>query len=180
MPTWTVTEEMQKLETCSHASVRPTRATKSNGVVCVYLQCRECGEKIREVSKKDYNVNILPAFDDNLRRYNQERRSEQRKEIATRWLDEAEQERSNQDAEFWRTYSIYLKSTHWRNLRLSVIRRDQYKCQNCFDPITENTAHVHHTSYVGFQRLGYSFAFECVTLCRECHDAFHGGLDRQR
>lgn len=178
MPNWTVSEEMQKLKSCAHANVRPTRAIKSNGVVCVYIQCRDCGEKIREVSKKDFNVNILPAFDENLRRHTREQMSEQRKEIAGRWLDEMEQERSNQDAEFWRKYSAYLRSPHWRNLRLAIIRRDKFQCQNCFDPVTEQSAHVHHTSYVGFQRLGYSFAFECVTLCRECHEDFHGGLDQ--
>lgn len=179
MPDWTVSEEMQKVKACEHENARPTRATKSNGVVCVYLQCRDCGEKIKEVSKRDYNVNILPAFDEGLRRFHREKASEQHKEIVDRYLGELEQERTNQDAAFWRAYSAYLKSDHWRRLRAAVIKRDKFLCQNCFDPVAITSAHVHHQSYVGFQRLGYSFAFECVTLCRECHDTFHGGLDKR-
>lgn len=178
MPNWTVAEEMEKVATCAHTNVRPTRATKSNGVVCVYLQCTNCGEKIKEVSKKEYNVNILPAFNEDLRRFHRQQKQEHRQEIAGRWLDEMQNERTQQDAEFWRKYSAYLRSEHWRRLRLSVLKRDKYQCQNCFDSVTEQTAHVHHISYVGFQRVGYSFAFEVVTLCRECHEDFHGGLDQ--
>lgn len=74
-------------------------------------------------------------------------------------------------------------SKRWRQLRRAVIQRDQFRCQNCFRKITDTTAHVHHTSYVGFRRLGKSFAFECVTLCANCHIEFHphmsdiGGAD---
>lgn len=180
MPAWKVEEVLEKVATCDHERVRATRATKSNGVVCVYVQCQKCGEKVREVSKKDYNVTVLPAFDEHLRKVCRERRQEKRQELRDQWLAEYEQERSDQDQQFWRTYSAYLKSEHWHILRRSVIQRDHSKCQNCFEPVTERSAHVHHTSYVGFQRLGYSFAFECVTLCRPCHDAFHGGLERAR
>jgi 5-methylcytosine-specific restriction endonuclease McrA len=132
------------------------------------------------VSKKDYNVTILPAFDEQLRRTMRERKQWKRKVLHEKWLAELELERSDQDQQFWRTYSAYLKSDHWQDLRRAVLQRDHSKCQNCFCAVTERSAHVHHTSYVGFQRLGYSFAFECVTLCRTCHDAFHGGLDRAR
>ena len=180
MPTWKVHEEMEKIASCDHAKMRATRAIKSNGVACVYMQCTSCGEKVREVAKKDYNVTILPAFDENLRRFHRERRQEKRQDLQQRWLQELKAEQTDQDAEFWRTYTAYLNSDHWRTLRLAVIERDGRKCQNCFCPVKTSNAHAHHTSYVGFQRLGYSFAFECVTLCRSCHDDFHGGLESTR
>ena len=180
MPDWTIAEAVQEIKTCEHTQTRPTRAVKSNGVECVYLQCTQCGEKVKEVSKRDFNVTILPAFDENLRRAHRERNERKRREIVDRWQTEYAQEREDQDAAFWRTYSAYLKSAHWQNLRRQVIHRDGCKCQNCFKPVTESTAHVHHTSYVGFQRLGYSFAFEVVTLCRNCHSAFHQGLEGRK
>lgn len=178
MPDWSLGEAIQAIQTCQHQQTRPTRATKSNGVVCVYVQCVKCGEKVKEVSKRDFNVDILPAFNDELRRRHREKKEQDRKQVVERWQFEREQEQEAKESEFWRKYSAYLRSAHWKRLRLNVLRRDDYRCQNCFDPVTESTAHVHHMSYVGFQRLGYSFAFECVTLCRECHEAFHGGLEQ--
>lgn len=177
MPTWNVWEEVQKQTTCAHEHSRATRATKSNGVVCVYIQCTACGEKVKEVSKKDFNVNILPSFNENLRTIMRERSQAVRDEVRDRWQEEYDRERENKDSEFWKAYTIYLNSEHWRNLRRIVLKRDECRCQNCFCSVSESSAHVHHTSYVGFQRLGYSFAFECVTLCRDCHSAYHGNQD---
>jgi len=135
---------------------------------------------VREVPKKNFNVTILPAFNENLRQTKRERLEFRRKELVARYEAESKQEQASKDNEFWTGYSLYLRSPHWRELRMTVLRRDGYKCQNCFEPVTVNNAHVHHTSYVGYQRLGYSFAFECVTLCRKCHDTYHGGLEQAR
>lgn len=173
----------------------PTRQRKSNGVTVVVLQCSQCGERLREVSKSLYNIEALPWFDESLRKNAEEKKQamiedlqEKRDEIyrqqvyAYRQEREKEQEerarewRIRQDAEnqtWWDKYTLYLNSPHWVNLRLAVIQRDNHKCQNCFRPVTEKGAHVHHTSYVGFNRLGYSYAFECVTLCSQCHVNFH-------
>lgn len=77
-------------------------------------------------------------------------------------------------ADDWKErYNLYLASDHWFRLRQIVLQRDHCECQNCFHTVTEQTAHVHHLRYDGFNRLGKSFAFECVTLCRKCHKEFH-------
>ena len=147
----------------------PTKQEKSNGVVCVVLQCSSCGERIREVSKSLYNVESLPWFDESLREMTQNKKHARRQELmADRIVDHEEQSLA-----WWDKYNAYLKTPQWAALRRNVIRRDNCKCQNCFRTVTEEMAHVHHTSYVGFNRLGYSYAFECVTLCRNCHTNFH-------
>lgn len=179
---------------CEHQTI-PTKAKKANGVICVYLQCQKCGEKTQEAPKRLYNIDDLPWFDVGLRedsngrkntRYQElweNRREEirQDQEQKLRILQQQREEQSleyqrhreEQDRLWWEKYNQYLASPHWTNLRKNVINRDNCRCQNCFIPVTEESAHVHHTSYVGFNRLGYSYAFECVTLCRKCHVEFH-------
>lgn len=161
---------------CKHTSTRPTRAVKSNGVSCVYLQCQKCGEKVREVAKRDYDVDRLPAFDEAFRERVREGNRQRREEIA-------QQVRDEQDARnlSWRrNYNAYLNSEHWQQLRRRVIARDHFECQNCFCRVTEGSAHVHHISYDGLTRVGHSFAFECVTLCRKCHEDFHPHMQEQQ
>lgn len=167
----TAYERLNRETECGHDHSRATRAVKSNGVACVYIQCCCCGERLKEVSKRDYDVDSLPAFDESLRSATRERNRRLRDEVF-------ENAKQKQVADWWAGYNDYLNSAHWRRLRLSIVRRDGYRCQNCFDEVTEYTAHVHHTSYVGYQRVGYSFAFECVTLCQDCHARYHAKESR--
>ncbi len=152
---------------CAHDTVVPTKYRKSNGVVCVYLQCADCGENVREARKADYDVATLPWFDEAFRERQREHRWTQRQQAY-------QQERERRDAAWWMRYTQYLRSSHWQNLRRAVLERDGYRCQNCFRHVTDMDAHIHHQSYVGFNRVGYSFAFECVTLCPRCHEEYHG------
>ena len=154
-------------EPCEHKSTRPTRATKSNGVVCVYLQCQRCGERVgNEQPKRNYDVARLPVFDEALRDRMRRQDSDARRAA---W----EQEQADRSAHWRRRYDDYLRSEHWRQLRRRVIARDSFQCQNCFCRVTDGSAHVHHLSYEGFNTVGHSFAFECVTLCRACHEDYH-------
>jgi 5-methylcytosine-specific restriction endonuclease McrA len=166
-------EQFNKETECKHTSTRPTRVVKSNGVACVYLQCQKCGEKVKEVSKRDYDVDRLPAFDEDLRDRVRARNSERRQELS--------QQARDAESISWRAqYEAYLKSSHWQVLRRKVIQRDHFECQNCFTRVTDTTAHVHHMSYDGLNRTGHSFAFECVTLCRKCHEDFHPHMKEQQ
>jgi 5-methylcytosine-specific restriction endonuclease McrA len=172
MPEWKVWDRLKEYE-CKHENVTPTKAQKSNGVICVYLQCAECGEKTKEDRKSDHNVDRLPWFDEGFRERQRKRNAIIREKLHQQWEAERQAELSNQDAAWWAGYNGYLQSSHWQQLRRSVIYRDQFRCQNCFQKVTDASAHVHHLSYVGFNRVGQSFAFECVTLCRDCHSKFH-------
>ena len=153
---------------CPHLHVIPTRFTMSNGVVMVTMQCQACGQRCGDGKNKDYDLASLPEFDRELRdRAWQERQEE--------W----ERTRALSDLEWWVKYDAYLASPEWNRLRRSVIVRDHFLCQGCFAKVTDTSAHVHHRSYVGYNRTGHSFAFECVTLCRKCHLEYHGQEDER-
>lgn len=65
-----------------------------------------------------------------------------------------------------RTYSDKLKDPRWQRLRLRVLERDEWRCQECGD--TKDTLHVHHTYYKGEP---WDAPIEALrTLCAPCHD----------
>lgn len=164
---------MTDYEQCEHRTTRPTRAVKSNGVVCVYLQCQQCGEKVREVGKRDYDVDRLPMFDEALR-------DRMRRQFTEARQATFEAQRTERDTQWRQRYGEYLRSAHWQTLRRRVIARDGFHCQNCFCKVSDTTAHVHHLSYDGFNSVGHSFAFECVTLCRACHEDYHPHMQQEQ
>ena len=64
-------------------------------------------------------------------------------------------------------YSDKLKDPRWQKMRLKVLERDDWCCQNCFD--SENTLHVHHRYYEqGNDPWDYPLE-ALVTLCATCH-----------
>ena len=172
MPEWTVWERMKEHE-CAHPHVRPTKAQKSNGVVCVYLQCCDCGEKTKEARKTEYETDRLPWFDENFRERQRKRNAAIVEKLRKQWQDEQQAELENRNGAWWAAYNEYLRTSHWAQVRRRVLVRDGFRCQNCFAKVTDATAHAHHLSYTGYNRLGKSFVFECVTLCRDCHNEFH-------
>ena len=65
------------------------------------------------------------------------------------------------------TYSEKLKDPRWQKLRLEVLNRDTWACQNCYDDTS--TLAVHHLYYTkGTEPWEYPLnAF--LTLCEGCH-----------
>lgn len=66
-----------------------------------------------------------------------------------------------------KTYSDKLKDPRWQKKRLSILERDEWTCQSCYND--QITLHVHHKKYSG------SNPWECddedlITLCEVCHD----------
>lgn len=155
------------MEQCEHLHTIPTRFVKSNGVACVKFQCQDCWQPAGDGKNKDYDLDMLPLFD-------KEKREEYWRERGRQCTADYEREQERRRAEWFADYDAYLASPHWAKLRRSVLVRDGFLCQGCFRKITDATAHVHHLSYDAYNRLGYSFAFECVALCPECHDQYHG------
>lgn len=126
-----------------------------------------------DLPKRDYDVEHLPEFDTAFRDRMRQSEADTRRSA---W----EQERADRNERWWKQYEAYRQSQHWQQLRRRVIARDGFRCQNCFCRVTDGSAHVHHLSYDGFNAVGHSFAFECVTLCRTCHEDYHPHMQSTR
>lgn len=65
-------------------------------------------------------------------------------------------------------YKVYLNSDHWKKIRASALRRDEYKCQMCG---TAKNLEVHHVRY---DSLGTDEEInDVITLCDDCHTKVH-------
>lgn len=69
------------------------------------------------------------------------------------------------------SYDNYLESSHWRNIRLRVAKRENYVCQIC-GVKTKNLFHVHHLNY---SRVGNEHSKDLAFLCVPCHNKHHNG-----
>jgi hypothetical protein len=63
---------------------------------------------------------------------------------------------------------VYLRSEHWRTVRIGALERAEHRCQVCN---TTKQLDVHHRTY---ERLGMERDADLTVLCRRCHDTFHG------
>lgn len=69
------------------------------------------------------------------------------------------------------TYSEKLKDPRWQKRRLTILERDEWHCQMCFD--SETMLVVHHRYYTpGAQPWEYDDD-ALVTLCDNCHQYEH-------
>ena len=92
-------------------------------------------------------------------------------------IDHAEQQRQLDDArrkEMLKDYRArpYAKrrgTREWAVLKRQIHRRDLYRCRLCGS--NDDQLHVHHRTYATYaeERLE-----DLITLCRSCHEAFHG------
>lgn len=171
---WQIVEERFH---CGHIEQHLVRYQQSNGAWRVRRQCCNCGEyTTSDLAQRGVNVIALPVVDETLRNDHRSAKQRARDELRYQYLDQTTREQLDKEQLWWANYNRYLQSDHWKQLRLIVLKRDEYRCQNCFRQVAEQTAHVHHLTYVGFERVGKSFAFECVTLCALCHVEFHPGM----
>lgn len=71
------------------------------------------------------------------------------------------------------TYSDYLKSAHWQEVRKKKIKRSKGMCVLCG---SKKKLHVHHKLYVtnrGVRILGKERPHELAVLCSSCHATWH-------
>lgn len=155
---------------CEHTHVKPVRFTKSNGVICVRLQCQRCGESQGERRKAEYNVTTLCDWNDDLRQSWRAQQNERREELRNESIQQEAEERQQESAQWWEKYSMYLRSKEWQQIRQAVLTRDNNLCQAC---LRNKAAHVHHLSYALYEKTGRSAAFELVAICRPCHEKIH-------
>ena len=78
----------------------------------------------------------------------------------TRYIEELEKKLAEE-------YKEYLKSDHWKAIRLKALDRAGYRCQLCS---SKQHLNVHHNTYVN---RGHEDLKDLVVLCRECHKKFH-------
>ena len=138
--------------TCGHEQTRLTKFVKSNNTTCVRVQCQRCGAALKEVSKRDHNIDELPLFDESLRdEWNDMQRSSWRQAYQVKQeilIEESEQ--------WWEAYGEYLRSRQWHDMRQLVLKRDGHICQAC---LRNKATQVHHISYKIYNQLGRSAAF---------------------
>ena len=67
-------------------------------------------------------------------------------------------------------YQEYLRTEHWRRIRLDALAHADYECQAC--EIDGVELQVHHLDY---KRLGREKPRDLRVLCAECHAKIHEG-----
>jgi hypothetical protein len=65
------------------------------------------------------------------------------------------------------SYSEKLRDPRWQKMRLEILSRDEWTCQQCFDK--ETTLHVHHRYYSRGKEPWEYEQDALVTLCESCH-----------
>ncbi|SRR6266581_3056230 len=64
-------------------------------------------------------------------------------------------------------YQEYLQTPEWKERRLRILERDNYRCQVCN---SSDHLNVHHRDY---SRRGDEEDSDLTTLCQGCHQVFH-------
>lgn len=163
-------EQIEQEFKCNHRMATPVRYVKSNGAVCVRIQCMMCGESQGEKRKADYDINSLQDWNEKVRERRRTQRSKRRQELYEQERKRIAEERQEESAEWWSNYTAYLRSPEWHRVRQAVLQRDNHTCQAC---LRNKATHAHHLSYSLYNQLGRSAAFELVAICRTCHEAIH-------
>ncbi len=183
----TFSEEYQKIEDdfkCGHSSLSVRTKPMSDGRIQICKQCQKCGQGVGgALPQKGLDINGIPSWDYDLERKWKEEKDKRKAALVKAHETEMPSyiHSSHFDNQEWNDrYQEYLQSEQWRELRHLVLTRDGHKCQNCFCQVEtafgvhDQIANIHHLSYEGYNRHGYSFAWECITLCRSCHMDWHG------
>lgn len=75
------------------------------------------------------------------------------------------------------TYSQQLLTEKWKNKRMKILCRDEFKCTVCK---STKKLQVHHTKYM-FGKLAWQYPDNwLVTLCEKCHKKVHKIKSRVR
>lgn len=163
-------DEIEDEFKCGHSNWNRCIKHTSDGRIQIVKQCKKCGLQVGGAESQrgiDISNLDLPLWNGNLHSNFLEQ-----KRIRIAMLQDAN------NGQWHKQYETYLQSEQWKNLRRLVLARDDYTCQNCFCQVDES-ANIHHLSYQGYNTHGFSFAWECITLCRKCHAAWHGKEERE-
>jgi len=149
---------------CSHEQKEFRRKTFSNLTTHHAYQCLRCGDKVGNWLKHDdfpiTEPGAIPAWDEELQDnwYASQRGAAKVK---------SDSEVLTSDPE----YQEYLKSTEWHERRERVLVRDKHWCRGCH---RHSASIVHHLTY---DHKYNEFLWELISVCKDCHDRFHGRGD---
>ena len=68
----------------------------------------------------------------------------------------------------------FYKTQRWERLREKILRRDEYRCQECkrYGRLTQGTTVHHIFPREDFPEIRWE-PWNLTTLCAECHNAMH-------
>jgi 5-methylcytosine-specific restriction endonuclease McrA len=157
---------------CTHETIGVKR-TLGNGVEAYGTQCQKCG-KWEAVKKSSVShPDLLGDYSEEIRkRHSDEQRALWHARFEAQ-LQEVDQKRAAESAEWWRQYNAYLRTAQWRAKSIAVIARDGGMCLGCGN---RRAMQAHHLTYA---HLFHEPLFDLVAVCRECHDEITA-LDRAR
>lgn len=158
---------------CNCSVFKITRRKRSDDVIVVVQQCQRCGRQIKTIPKKGQPILTLPWFNEDAAESFRKARSEAWQKIHEEYKRNREAAQNEQNEQWWKQYSLYLKSQAWHRIRQAVLERDGNICQAC---LRNKAAQVHHISYELYNKTGRSAAYELVSVCYNCHKAIHPGM----
>lgn len=68
-------------------------------------------------------------------------------------------------------YAHLLQHPNWQKKRLEILQRDSFKCTHCTD--TETSLHVHHKTYIKWNKPREYENNNFETVCGVCHEIEH-------
>ena len=71
-------------------------------------------------------------------------------------------------------YNQQLKHPLWAKKRLTILKRDEYKCRLCG---SKHNLQVHHIKYSKDKKAWEYPNLNLITLCEECHKKVHADLN---
>ncbi len=74
-------------------------------------------------------------------------------------------------------YEHYLRTDHWRALRIRIYDKRKAKCEFCEMVLPKNEFQVHHKTY---ERVGHEREKDLVLCCQLCHQKEHDRLDKAK
>ena len=155
-------------DACEHGRTGIVSTTNLGGQVIYNWYCAHCGCKLSSNIKKAAALahGVKDVALDSLASRSHAYVADRDGRLA-KLITEAAQRAQNGNRE---NYDDYLRSEHWKNMRLRILARSGGRCEGCLDAPAEQ---VHHLTY---DHKGAEFAFELIALCAPCHQRWHGDI----
>jgi 5-methylcytosine-specific restriction endonuclease McrA len=171
-------DEVYSDECCKNKNEIYIKFEKSNKAKSLRKACSNCktviGSDIKISPNYINEFNHAPILYYETHKERTEMRSQEykriydiSKSIRDKKYIEYQEERMQNKEEWDKKHKEYLRSNEWRNLRLLVLKRDNFICQGC---LLSTATEVHHMTYKNHTN---ELAYELISLCSKCHKKEH-------